>query len=401
MAGFCKKDERKQGIACKGGNYNQNKMKRVIECSHAIAEAVRQCKVGVIAAYPITPQTKIVEKLSEFYANHQLGNSVYMNVESEHSAISACIGAAAAGSRAFTATNSQGLLYMAEMLPIASGMRIPMVMAVTNRAISAPINIWNDHSDTMMVRDSGWIQLFAESSQEVYDTIIQAYKISEKTSIPVMVCLDGFVLSHVFETVDLIAEKEIESFLPEYDFERKLNAENPLTLGYLAYPNSYMKFREKQDDAMKSSIDVIRNVNKEFSDKFERSYGNGLIETYKIDDAKNVIVGMGSLCSTARVAIDEIREKGKKIGMIKLKSFRPFPSEDLMKILEKMKGIAVIDRAISPGANAPLYAEIKALGLKADLNNFIVGLGGRDITKEMLKNIMMKIGQRKEVEWVY
>lgn len=376
-------------------------MKKLIECSHAIAEAVRQCKVGVIAAYPITPQTKIVERLSEFYANGRLNNGQYINVESEHSALSACIGAAAAGSRTFTATNSQGLLYMAEMLPIASGLSIPMVMAVTNRAISAPINIWNDHSDTMFVKDSGWIQLFVESSQEAYDTIMQAYKISEKTNIPVMVCLDGFVLSHVFETVDMISDKEIESFLPEYDFERKLDAENPLTLGYLAYPNSYMKFKEKQSEAMSNSIQTIKDVNKEFSDKFERSYGNGLIETYKIDDAKNVIIGMGSLCSTAKVAIDEMREKGKKVGLIKIKSFRPFPSEDLMKILGKMKGIAVIDRAISPGSNCPVYSEIKALGLKADLNNFIVGLGGRDITKEMLKNIMMKIGQRKEVEWIY
>ena len=376
-------------------------MKKLIECSHAIAEAVKACKVGVIAAYPITPQTKIVEKLSEFYANHSMDNAQYLNVESEHSALSACIGAAAAGSRTFTATNSQGLLYMAEMLPIASGMRIPMVMAVTNRAVSAPINIWNDHSDTMLMRDCGWIQLFVESSQEAYDTIIQAYKISEKAMIPVMVCLDGFVLSHVFEVVDLASEKELENFLPKYDFERKLNPDSPLTLGYLAYPSHYMKFREKHEEAVKNSLDVIRETNTEFSEKFERKYGNGLIETYRIDDAKFVLIGMGSLCSTARVAIDEMREKGRKVGLIKIKSFRPFPYEELGKILEKIKGIAVIDRAVSPGALPPLYTEIKSFNLKADLNSFIVSLGGRDVTKEMLKSIIMKIGQRKEVEWIY
>jgi pyruvate ferredoxin oxidoreductase alpha subunit len=376
-------------------------MKKVIECSHAIAEAVRACKVGVIAAYPITPQTKIVEKLSEFYANHQMDNAQYINVESEHSALSACIGAAASGSRTFTATNSQGLLYMAEMLPIASGLKIPMVMAVTNRALSAPINIWNDHSDTMLLRDCGWIQLFVESNQEAYDTIIQAYKISEKLELPVMVCLDGFVLSHVFETVDLIADKEIENFLPAYDFERKLDSENPLTLGYLAYPAHYMKFKEKQDESMKGSLQIIKQVNEEFAGKFDRKYGDGLIETYKTEDAKFALIGMGSLCSTARIVIDEMREKGKKVGLIKIKSFRPFPSEELMKILEKMKGIAVIDRAISPGALPPLYNDIKSLNLKADMNSFIVGLGGRDITKEMLKSVINKIGQRKEVEFIY
>lgn len=376
-------------------------MKKLIECSHAIAEAVRQCKVGVIAAYPITPQTRIVEKLSEFYANHQMDGAQYINMESEHSALSACLGAAAAGSRVFTATNSQGLLYMAEVLPIVAGMKVPMVMAVTNRAISSPINIWNDHSDTMLMRDCGWIQLFVESSQEAYDTMIQAYKISEKTNIPVMVCLDGFVLSHVFETVDLIDGKEVESFLGKYDFERKLNPDAPLTLGYIAYPAHYMKFKEMQDESMRNSLSIIKEVNEEFSGKLGRGYGDGLIECYKTEDAKQVIIGLGSLCSTSRVAIDEMREKGKKVGLIKVKSFRPFPSDELRKILEKIKGIAVIDRALSLGSNAPLYSEIKALNLKADVNSFILSLGGRDITKDMIKSIINKIGQRKEVEFIY
>lgn len=373
-------------------------MIRVIECSHAIAEAVRQCKVGVVAAYPITPQTRIVEKLSEYYSNGKLKE--YINVESEHSALSACIGAAAAGSRTFTATNSQGLLYMSEMLYIASGMRIPIVMAVTNRAVSAPINIWGDHSDAVSQRDSGWIQLYCESSQECYDTIIQAYKISEKTQTPVMVCLDGFVLSHVVEPVNMLNDNEVLSFLPQYNFNRTLDPENPLTLGYIAYPQHYMKFRELQAKAIDDSAKIVEEVNDEFAEKFKRSYGNGLIECYKTEDAKSVIVAMGSACSTTKAVIDELREKGKKYGLVRIRALRPFPKNNLMKILEKMKGIGVIDRALSPGSSAPLFTEIKALGLKADINNFIIGLGGKDITKETIKTIFSKIGQSKEVEWI-
>jgi len=374
-------------------------MKKVIECSHAIAEAVKACQVDVIAAYPITPQTKIVERLSELVANGMPAQ--YLNVESEHSAMSACIGASATGSRVFTASNSQGLLYMSEPLFIASGLRLPIVMAVTNRAISAPINIWNDHSDSISQRDSGWIQLYVESSQEAYDTVIQAYKIAEKVQLPVMVCLDGFVLSHVSEIVDMTNEKEIESFLPRYALMRQLDPENPLTLGSIAYPSHYMKFKEEQDKAMHDSLEIIKEANQEFAERFERKYGNGLIETYKLDDAKFALIGLGSLCSTARVVVDELRAKGKKVGLIKIKSFRPFPMNELIKVCEKIKGIAVIDRAISPGSLAPLYSEVKALNLKADLNSFIVSLGGRDITKEMLKGIFSKIGQKKETEWIY
>ena len=376
-------------------------MKKLIECSSAVAEAVKACKVGVVAAYPITPQTKIVERLSEMHANGELGSAQYVNVESEHSAMSACIGAAAAGSRVFTSSNSQGLLYMAEMLHVASGLKIPMVMAVTNRAISSPINIWNDHSDTMSQRDCGWIQLFVESSQEAYDTIIQAYKLSEKLQIPAMVCLDGFVLSHVSEVVDMLNDKDVESFLPPYDFERKLNPENPLTLGYLAYPKYYMKFKEKQFEAFENSHSTIKELNEEFAEKFGRNYGDGLIETYKMDDAKTALIAMGSVCSTARVAIDELREKGKKVGLIKIKSYRPFPKNELLKVCGRAREIAVIDRALSFGTSAPLFKDIKALNLKADINSFIVGLGGRDITKDMIKSIILKAGQKKEVEFVY
>jgi len=379
----------------------QNK-KEVIECSHSIAEAARLCKPSVIAAYPITPQTHIVEKMAEF-VNNGILNAEYINVESEHSAMSACVGAQATGVRTFTATNSQGMALMSEIMFIASGMRLPIVMAVANRALSAPINIWNDQSDTIAQRDSGWIQLYCESSQEAFDTTIQAYKIAEKVLLPVMVCVDGFTLSHVWENVELLEQIDVDNFLPKYNPKHKLDVENPLTMGPIGMPNSYMYFKKQQHEAMMKSIEVIKETNSLFAKKFKRKYGDGLVETYNMENADYALVCMGSICGTARVVVDEMRKKGKKVGLIKIKCFRPFPAQDIINACKKLKGLAVIDRDISFGNAGALYTEIKAelKNNQIKINNFIAGLGGRDVTKEILAQAVNRIGQEKEVDWLF
>jgi len=379
----------------------QNK-KEVIECSHAIAEAARLCKPSVIAAYPITPQTHIVEKLAEF-VNNGILNAEYINVESEHSAMSACVGAQATGVRTFTATNSQGMALMSEIMFVASGMRLPIVMAVANRALSSPINIWNDQSDTIAQRDSGWVQLYCESSQEAFDTTIQAYKIAEKVLLPVMVCVDGFTLSHVWENVELLEQIDIDGFLPKYNPKNKLDVEKPLTMGPIGMPNSYMYFKKQQHEAMIKSIDVIKETNSLFSKKFKRKYGNGLVETYRMDDADYALACMGSICGTARVVVDDMRKKGKKVGLIKIKCFRPFPSQEIINSCKKLKGLAVVDRDISFGNSGAVFTEVKASLNNKDIkiNNFIAGLGGRDVTKEILTQAVNRIGQDKEVDWLF
>jgi len=382
-------------------NNGINNTRKVLECSQAIAEAVRLCRPGVIAAYPITPQTHIVEQLAEFESHGKL-NSKYINVESEHSAMSACIGAQAAGVRTFTASNSQGLALMSEMLFIASGLRLPIVMAISNRALSAPINIWNDQSDTIAQRDSSWIQLYCESSQEAFDTTIQAYKIAEKCSLPIMVCVDGFTLSHVWEPVFTLKQEDVDSFLPSYNPANKLDIDNPKTFGPIGGPASYIYFKKQQQEAMLDSIYLIKQVNSEFSKKFSRIYGDGLIETYKFENAESAIVAMGSVCGTIRTVIDELRKKGKKIGMLKVKCFRPFPNNEILKTCKNLKNIAVIDKDISFGNAGALFTEIKAAlkDTNVKMNNFIAGLGGKDITQEDILKIYSKLGQKEEIEWI-
>lgn len=381
---------------------SDSKKRELVECSQAIANAARQCKPAVISAYPITPQTHIVERLAEMVSNGEL-NSEFIDVESEHSAMSAAIGASAAGVRTFTASSSQGIALMHEMLFIASGMRLPIVMAVANRALSAPINIWNDHSDTMAERDSGWLQFYCENSQEAYDTTIMSCLISESKNVmlPSMVCVDGFTLSHLWEPVEFLEDKQVESFVPSFNPEFKLEASSPKTFGALAFPNTYMQFKKQQQDAMNDSIKAIKKANSDFRKKFGRGYGDGLIETYKMEGAKTALIAMGSVCSTARIVIDKLRKQGKKIGMIKIKTFRPFPIDELRKIADGLEGIAVIDRAISPGSYGPLFTEVKSIVNDVKMNDFIVGLGGRDVNEGMIEGIIKKIGQKNEVEWVF
>jgi len=378
-------------------------MKKVIEASEAVAKAVALCKPAVIPMYPITPQTHIVERLAD-YINDGLLDSEMIHVESEHSAISAAIGVSSAGTRVFTATASQGLALMHEILYVVSGMRLPVVMAVANRALSAPINIWNDHQDSMGARDSGWIQLYVESSQEALDTIIMAYKIAEnkKILLPVMVCLDGFTLSHVWEPADIPSQKDVDGFLPKFNPLYKLDPTKPVTMGPIGFPNSFMNFKEMQQNAIIDSLDVIKKTNSEFMAKFKRGYGNGLIETYKTKDASRAIVCSGTICGTSRVLVDMLREKGEKVGMIKIKSFRPFPVDELKKAVLGIKSLAVVDRSISLGNDGPLCTEVKSVLCDKNIkvSGFIAGLGGRDVTLKHLNIALSKAGKTEKTEWL-
>ena len=372
-------------------------MKKIVQCSRAIAEAVKLCRPGVIPVYPITPQTLIPEALSEFVNNGEL-KSEMIYVESEHSALSACIGASAAGVRTFTASASQGLALMHEVLFIASGLRLPIVMTVANRALSAPINIYGDHQDSVSERDSGWVQFYVADSQEAHDTIFHAYKVAEKIFLPVMVCVDGFTLTHVFEPVDLLAEKDADKFLGDFVPAFKLDPDNPVTMGPVAYPEDYMKCKIQQQDAMLKSVSLIKEVNRQFKYFFGRSYGDGLVEEYRVNDADLVFVCMGSMSGTVKVVVDELRDKGKKVGLLRVRCFRPFPKESLRSSLKDVKALVVYDRNISLGSDGALYSEVKALFPDKKVKGYVIGLGGVDITpKHIFRSI---IEFNKEVGWL-
>jgi len=373
----------------------------VISGSDACAIGARLCCPNVIPMYPITPQTVVAERLAEFVHNGELKAEMIL-VESEHSAATAQMGAQATGSRTFTSTSSQGLALMHEVLFITSGLRLPCVMGVVNRALSAPINIWCDQQDSVSSRDSGWIQLFCESAQEVLDTTVMAYKIAEKVKLPAMVCFDGFILSHTYEPVNVPTEKQVKDFVPEYVPAFKLDINNPTTIGPVAGPDSYMEFRKEQQDAMLEALKEIKKTSSEFKTKFGRSYGNGLVETYKMNDAKQAVVAMGSSCTTARQAVDELRKAGKKAGLIKIKSLRPFPEQEIQKLFSKLKYAAVLDRNISVGQTGALYSEIKSClykNAKTKISNFIAGLGGRDIKVNDIKSFF-KNQKEDTVNWV-
>jgi pyruvate ferredoxin oxidoreductase alpha subunit len=337
-------------------------------------------------------ETHIVEHLAELINNGEL-DATAIDVESEHSAISAAIGVSATGSRVFTATSSQGLALMHEILFIASGMRMPIVMAVANRALSAPINIWNDQQDSISERDAGWIQFYCESTQEAVDTTIQAYKIAEDKNVllPVMVCIDGFTLSHVYENVDMPEQKQVDSFLPKFKPVVTLDAKKPMTFGPIGPPDMYMELKQEQQNAILESKAVIKKVQNEFKTKFGRSYD--LIEEYKTKDADTILIGMGTLCGTARVAIDEMRKEGKKVGMVKIRCFRPFPEEELVNVCKKAKQIAVVDRDMSYGSKGAVYLEVKDCLNDKKVKNYIMGLGGRDIQIKHIKSALSFKGE--------
>ncbi|HLD49023.1 MAG TPA: pyruvate ferredoxin oxidoreductase [archaeon] len=340
--------------------------------------------------------THIVESLADLVADGRL-DAEYLNVESEHSAMAACIGAQATGVRTFTATSSQGLAYMWELLYVASGMLLPIVMAVATRALSAPLNIWGDWSDAIGARDSGWIQLYCETAQEAFDTIIQAYKIAEdsKVLLPVMICVDGFTLSHVYEPVQL--EESTKGFLGDYKPSVELNPKKPISQGEYAGPEYYQEFKEEQAKAIEKSTDVIKKVNDDFAKKFGRSYGNGLYEKYNTKGAKHLVITMGSVAGTIKHIIE--KEKIKDIGLLRIKCFRPFPKE-IEKIINNFQSLTVIEKDISLGSAGALYTETKAIS-KKPISNFIGGLGGRDINIDNIKNIFASLRKKEEeVKWI-
>ncbi|MEM5798085.1 MAG: pyruvate ferredoxin oxidoreductase [Candidatus Aenigmatarchaeota archaeon] len=363
--------------------------RKVISGAQAIAEAVRLVRPGVIAAYPITPQTGIVEALARFVADGML-DSEFITVESEHSAMAACIGAQATGVRSYTATSSQGLALMSELLWVASGMRLPIVMTVANRALSAPLNIWNDQSDSLAFRDAGWIQIYAENAQEAYDSQIQAWQIAEKVNLPVMVCIDGYVLSHTYEPVQMI--DSLKPFLKEYRPEVCLNPAKPVTLGCLATPEWYVHFKKQQNEAMKQAETVIKDTNRAFHSNFGRCYGNGLIEVEN-DGNDCALITAGSVTGTVRACLDEIG-----IGLIKLRCFRPFPVEEMRKACKGLRAVGVLEKAVSFGAGGPIYNEVSSAlhGFDINISGFATGLGGQDITLEMIKEIAERIKQGRQ-----
>ncbi len=378
--------------------------KTVIEASMAVAIGAKLCKPAVIPMYPITPQTHIVERLADFINDGELDSNM-IHVESEHSAISAALGASATGVRTFTATASQGLALMHEILHIVSGMRLPVVMAVANRALSAPINIWNDHQDSVSARDTGWVQIYAESAQEALDSVIHAYKIAEDKSIllPVMVCIDGFTLSHVYEPVDVPDQAKVNRFLPGYKpVYAYLDPKKPISQGPVGFPDSFMDFKKDEQDAMINAKNAIKKANSSFQSSFGRTYGNGVIEEYMTKDAEFIIAAMGSVCGTCRVVVDEMRKEGKKVGLLKVRSYRPFPKEDIIKACEKASGIAVIDKNISLGYEGALYSDLRSsiFDQKKIINGFIAGLGGRDITPNNIRYMLLSLKKQKEPEWI-
>lgn len=357
--------------------------KRVgMEVSIAAAEAVKQCNVDVISAYPITPQTHIVERLSELVANGEL-DAEFFCVESEHSALSVCVGAAAAGARAFTCTSSQGLALMSEITFIASGLRLPMLMILANRTLSSPLSIWNDHSDAMMIRDCGWIQFFVENGQEVYDHVFISYRLGEDRSVlfPVIINMDGFILSHVIEPIELIEQEKIDQFLPPYQPLYRLHPDRPITMGAYALPSIFAETKKAQEIALRSSMPKILEIWKDFGEMTGRYYSP--IETYRTEDAETLLVTMGSFGETASVAVDKMREEGRPMGLVKIRLWRPFPFEALKQATLKAKRLVVIDRALSVGACGPVASEIKAAlygePKRPSIYNFVAGISGRDV----------------------
>jgi pyruvate/2-oxoacid:ferredoxin oxidoreductase alpha subunit len=384
--------------------------KKIVTGNYAAAYGAMRARVKTVAAYPITPQTFIVEHISEFINNGEM-ECAYMEVESEHTAMSACVSASAAGVRTFTATSSQGLALMHEILPIASGLRLPVVMAVVNRAIAAPINIWVEHNDIMPERDSGWLQVFCDNNQEVHDMVLQAFRIAEdkRVALPMTVGLDAFILSHTVEPVDLCDQEAADKFIPKYAPPSPiLDTADPRGIGVFVPPEYMMEVRWNTDKAMRDAPKVIEEVNAAFARQFGRNHG-GMIDPYMVDDAEAVLVTMGTVSSTAHEVVDELRAQGKKVGLVKLRFWRPYPTEQMRKIAQKVRAVGVFDRAVSYGVAGPSFIEFRnaAYGLSVPTMNFIGGLGGRDVSSPdvrfMYERLLeaAKTGKaRREVTWL-
>lgn len=371
-----------------------------MEVSIAVSHAVQMARAEAIAAYPITPQTHIVEHLSTLVANGEL-EAEFINVESEHSALSACIGMSAAGARTYTATSAQGLALMHEILFIASGMRFPIVMTVANRALSAPLSIWNDHSDIMAARDIGWIQIFVKNGQEAYDHTIMAFKIAEHPEVllPTIVNLDGFILSHVVEALEFISQEDVDAFLPPYQPRHRLDPKKPVTMGAFAMPEIYTEVKYAHQVALTNSYRHILRVWDEWAHLTGRRYRP--VETYLTEDAQILFLTMGSLSEVAEVAVEEMRAKGLPVGLLSLRLWRPFPFEALREAVKGAELLIVCDRALSfGGPGGPVHSEVRnclyPLETKPATVNYIIGLGGRDVPPEAFHDILARA--QKEAE---
>ncbi len=363
-------------------------MKQVLEGSHAVSEAVRLARVRVVSAYPITPQTHIVEAISGYCEDGRL-KAKFICVESEHSAMAAVIGASSGGVRTFTATSSQGLAYMHELLHWASAARLPIVMAEVNRALAPGWNIWADQTDSLSQRDTGWIQLYCEDGQEVLDTTLMAFALAESVNLPVMVVLDAFFLSHTFEPVDVPSQKETDRFLPAYRPQIRLDTAAPCALGQMAAPGVYMEMRRNMQQAMEAVAARMEGIEEKFASRFGRSYG--AVEAVGVSDADVVLVTSGTVTATARVAVERLREAGERVGLVKIRTFRPFPADNIRRTLCGAKKAAVIDRNFSVGACGIFAQEVRAALCNENgrpmVFGYIAGLGGRDITPDTIDEI--------------
>lgn len=377
---------------------------KIIESGNvAAATGVQLSRAQVIAAYPITPQTPLTEKLSELIESGQM-NAEYIAVESEHSALSVCIGAASAGARAFTATSANGLLYMSEQIHWAAGARLPLVMCVVNRGTGAPWTIWNDHQDSMSQRDAGWIQLYVNNHQEIIDTIIKSYRLAETVSVPVMVCFDGYYLSHTYMPYDIPDQKQIDEFLPAYSYRHVLDPAKPENLNTVTMPHGrpdpngdfrvgYMDIRHNHHQEMRRAIEVFEQIDREYANLTGRG-GYPLVAQYKCDDADTIVIVMGSLSNRIKDIADRLREEGQKVGILSIHMYRPFPDRAIVGILENRKNVVVFEKSISYGNQGELFADIRSALYscrnRPNMYNFIIGLGGRLITNDDLLTAIRK-----------
>ncbi len=363
-------------------------MLKQIEGSQAVAEAVALCRPEVICAYPISPQTHIVEGLGRMVKTGDLAPCEFINVESEFAAMSVAIGASATGARAYTATASQGLLFMAEAVYNASGLGLPIVMTVANRAIGAPINIWNDHSDAMAMRDAGWLQLFAENNQEALDLHIQAFRLGEELSLPVMVCMDGFILTHAVEQVDLPTQEQVDAYLPRFEPRQVLDPGQPVSIGAMVGPEAFTEVRYLAHAKQMQALERIPEYAAQFTDIFGRESG-GLVRPYRCDDAETVVVAMGSVLGTIKDVIDEMRDQGQKIGALGIISFRPFPLARLQQAVSHARRVVILEKSLAIGLGGILSTDVRMAlsGLQPRVHTVIAGLGGRAITRKSLHGL--------------
>jgi len=377
-------------------------MLRQIEGSLAVAEAVARCRPQVVAAYPISPQTHIVEALSDFVRTGELSACEYLMVESEFGALSACIGASAMGVRAYTASASQGLLFMAEALPNASGLGLPIVMTVANRAIGAPINIWNDHSDAMSQRDAGWIQLFAESNQEAVDLHIQAFVLAERVSLPVMVCMDGFILTHAVEEIDVPDQATVDAVLPAFVPRQYLDPEEPVTIGAMVGPEAFTEVKYLMALEQLRALDEIPLIQEAFETVVGRSSG-GLVREYRMEDAEIAVVAMGSVLGSIEDVVDDLRDAGVRIGVLGVKCFRPWPLDEVKQALRGVDRVVVVNRAIAVGSGSILGQDVRLTLSDSDTQVYdvVAGLGGRAVTRDGVRALLEDvIADRLEPDWL-